>query len=281
MTSERDDLIERLWIVHDPEGKQQRDFAQFRMLASNPRAIAKIKQAGKSAEYAKLLQLADQMDGMQAAAADAILRLVPLGWAPSASMPIDDCRAAVEAMDRDDVPQAEEILTDAWSKPPVLKRPALQLYSLEDDEARRELLAKRAELILLAAEDHEAERYHASIPVLLAQIEGLVIDVSGGSRFFSENVNLKADVRGTDSIATLPESLDAVRKVYSENIVVTSAAGSLSRHAILHGRELGYSSRVNSAKTFALLQAVVEWAQHELRGPNGSARGGDSKSTVP
>ncbi len=40
----------------------------------------------------------------------------------------------------------------------------------------------------------------------------------------------------------------------------TQAAGSLSRHGILHGRELAYDTRVNSAKTWSVMDAVVHWA---------------------
>jgi hypothetical protein len=41
--------------------------------------------------------------------------------------------------------------------------------------------------------------------------------------------------------------------------------GSLSRHAVLHGRELAYDTRVNSAKTWSVLDAVVHWALPQSR----------------
>lgn len=45
----------------------------------------------------------------------------------------------------------------------------------------------------------------------------------------------------------------------------THAAGSLSRHGILHGRELAYDTRVNSAKTWSVVDAVLHWALPQSR----------------
>jgi hypothetical protein len=41
--------------------------------------------------------------------------------------------------------------------------------------------------------------------------------------------------------------------------------GSLSRHGVLHGRELAYDTRVNSARTWSVLDALVEWALPKAR----------------
>lgn len=46
----------------------------------------------------------------------------------------------------------------------------------------------------------------------------------------------------------------------------TGAIGSETRHAVMHGRELRYDTRVNSTKAFVLLAAVAEWAQPQIRG---------------
>ena len=52
----------------------------------------------------------------------------------------------------------------------------------------------------------------------------------------------------------------ALQGAYGEDMPDTQAAGSLSRHGILHGRELAYDTRVNSAKTWSVMDAVVHWA---------------------
>jgi len=41
----------------------------------------------------------------------------------------------------------------------------------------------------------------------------------------------------------------------------SDVTGKLTRHGILHGRELRYDTQVNSTKALVLLAAVIEWAQ--------------------
>ncbi len=45
----------------------------------------------------------------------------------------------------------------------------------------------------------------------------------------------------------------------------SGATGKLTRHGILHGRELRYDTQLNSTKTLVLLAAVIEWAQASAR----------------
>jgi hypothetical protein len=45
----------------------------------------------------------------------------------------------------------------------------------------------------------------------------------------------------------------------------SGVTGKLSRHGILHGRELRYDTQMNSTKALVLLAAVIEWAQADAR----------------
>jgi hypothetical protein len=67
------------------------------------------------------------------------------------------------------------------------------------------------------------------------------------------------------TIAGLPEGLQPLRLLFSEDMKVSGATGALSRHGILHGRELGYDTKVNSTKVFVLLVAIIEWAYLRAR----------------
>lgn len=73
---------------------------------------------------------------------------------------------------------------------------------------------------------------------------------------------MQADVVDEGLLAAVPGHLAALREHYSQGGHVTRNAGGLSRHDILHGRELGYDTEVNSLKVFTLLEAVVHWAKH-------------------
>lgn len=127
------------------------------------------------------------------------------------------------------------------------------------------LFHERARLIDLAAEHHRAGRYDASVPILLAHIEGIVIDVTEGKKYFTKRADHKADVVNPDDLAGIEACMAALQGAYGEGVPDTQAAGRLSRHGILHGRELAYDTQVNSAKTWSVMDAVVHWALPQSR----------------
>jgi hypothetical protein len=67
------------------------------------------------------------------------------------------------------------------------------------------------------------------------------------------------------TIAGMPAGLEHLRPLFSEAMRKSGATGKLSRHGILHGRELRYDTKMNSTKAFLLLAAVIEWAQTNAR----------------
>ncbi|MCA0146662.1 hypothetical protein [Blastococcus sp. LR1] len=177
-----------------------------------------------------------------------------------------DYARAVQVLASDGPEAAEQVLVEAWDNEHRLRRPIQQISVLGRPETDyNDLFFRRSRLLTKAFEHHRAGAYEASIPILLAQIEGLVADVTGGKLFFSGRDDRKADVVDERTIATLNESLPVVRDLYSAGMDYTASEGSLSRHATLHGRELGYDTRINSVKAFVLLQALVEWAQPLVR----------------
>lgn len=101
----------------------------------------------------------------------------------------------------------------------------------------------------------------AAIPIVLAQIEGLTVDATGGKLFFSKKQGRQADVVDDHTIAGLQDGLPVVRAWFSQDEAVTTAGDSPSRHGILHGRVLGYDTKANSTKALVLLAAVMEWAE--------------------
>lgn len=55
--------------------------------------------------------------------------------------------------------------------------------------------------------------------------------------------------------------LATLQKVLGEGVNQMQRAGSLSQHGVAHGRELAYDTRVNSAKYWSVLDALVQWAR--------------------
>jgi hypothetical protein len=123
----------------------------------------------------------------------------------------------------------------------------------------------RTRLIKLAYEDHLAGRYHASIPVVLAQLYGLVADLSPTrDGLFSKGV----DVLAWDSVEGHPTGLSQLAALMRSRRMKTRGEPIELpfRHGILHGRDCGYDSELVSAKSFAAFFAAIEWAKKVERG---------------
>ena len=111
---------------------------------------------------------------------------------------------------------------------------------------------------MLAYEDHKAGRYHASIPVMLAQIDGIAHDLT--STTFYRKGRAK-HLQANETTVGDPEGLAALADIISANRESTEE-GPISlpyRHGIQHGRDLGYANRRTSTKAFATLLALRPW----------------------
>lgn len=89
-------------------------------------------------------------------------------------------------------------------------------------------------------------------------IDGAVNDIDKGKGFFAENTNLTA----WDSIAAHNTGLTALKEIFSDGRHKTNTE-ELSlpyRHGILHGRDLGYSNKTVTAKCWAAVFTIKDWA---------------------
>src|SRR6266508_155919 len=101
--------------------------------------------------------------------------LGPRGWIAYERMKHDLLRQATELAEGSRFEDAETLLADALDEESL----RFQLKSMTAVAAYR----PRAELLNLAAGDFLAGRYHAAVPVVLAQIDGIVADVAGRTLF--------------------------------------------------------------------------------------------------
>ena len=203
------------------------------------------------------------MDSIEAA----VRLLVPRGWAVM-HMDTTTMSAAVAAVQAGNPDEADDLLAGQWEGEGDwrIKRVGQRVRSMATaDEELDALFRERARLLDLAAEHHLAGRYDASVPILLAHIEGIVIDVTEGKKYFTKRASQKADVVNPEDLAGIEACMAALQGAYGEDVQNTQAAGSLSRHGILHGRELAYDTRVNSAKAWSVMDAVVQWALPQSR----------------
>lgn len=256
-------LEQRLAEAIDPGGETRNLIRAFDAVTRVPGVKQWMRSRG--VDVNALVTARTGLEASQRVIAEAIRVFAPLGWAPSGAMPLSDYTTALQVLASDGQDAAEQVLVEAWDDGHRLKWAVLQLGNLgKPDRHYQELFQQRAALLTKAYEHHEAGAYEASIPIVLAQIEGFVIDATGGKLFFSRDPNKVADVIDASAIASLHEALPVVREHFSEGMHSTTHSGSLSRHGILHGRELGYATRINSVKAFVLLQALVEWAKPRI-----------------
>ncbi len=260
-------IRDQLWHAADPDGSQR---ALLDAAALAGRAPAWLQRLGRSvdASWARLVDLGEEQTALLDSMEAAVSVLVPRGWAVM-HMDTAAVSAAVAAVRATGDPdEADDLLAGQWEGKGDwrIKRVSQRVRSMAaaDDELNA-LFRQRARLLDLAAEHHFAGRYDASVPILLAQIEGIVIDVTEGKKYFTKRSNQKADVVNPDDLAGIEACMAALQGAYGEDVPQTQAAGSLSRHGILHGRELAYDTRVNSAKTWSVLDAIVHWALPQSR----------------
>jgi hypothetical protein len=197
----------------------------------------------------------------------AFVVLVPRGWAPS-NMHSETVFRAVDLAAAGRGDEADDLLAGQWEGDGAwrLRRVCQRVGAMGamDAELRR-LFLERARFLGLATEHHLAGRYDASVPLLLAQVEGIVMDVTGGKKFFTKGP-AKADLVEPENLVSIEAGLAALQAIFGSDVKETQTGGSLSRHGVAHGRELAYDTRVNSAKTWSVLDALVEWALPKARG---------------
>ena len=199
--------------------------------------------------------------------ARAIKEFARHGWAASFRVPIPAVKEALRVHDGG-APwtHVEQVLHDGWSNSASLDRLSAQVGTMgaADDELWA-INKRRARLIEAAWNHHVNGAFEASIPVVLAQVDGIVSDATTsdetpkGKRFFSAGPE-QADVVDDETLAGINEALPVVRDWYSESYWRTDSQESANRHGVMHGRELAYDTAVNSTKCFVLLLAIWEWA---------------------
>lgn len=178
------------------------------------------------------------------------------GWAITDLANPDAYDHAAELFNAGQEEAAENALEEYWNKPGKLESAALRVLRIATHtEIRMQVGRRRHELIELAVADHRSERYHASIPVALAQTEGMVRDVMGSSPYTKpDRLTDEASQGGhPDILRPIFEASGATMK----HSILEDSGVFPARHGILHGRALGYDSRRNSTKA---LIAVAELA---------------------
>lgn len=255
----RDELIEQIRAAIDPSGEYAA-LLDALDAADSSRGLTILFAPAVVSELRALLV---QHRQFQESTLNALSYLVPLGWAPF-HMKTAIVEQAIELVRSGNTEAADDLLAGqwdgegSWRTKRVCDRVRVMGAGFRQDDLEN-LFRERARLLVKAREHHEAGRYEASIPIVHAQMEGIVMDVTGGRKFFTRG-RQKADVTDPSQLVSITACLATLQTTYGESVTETQANGSLSRHGIAHGRELAYDTRANSAKSWSVLDSLVEWA---------------------
>ena len=250
---------DQIGFAVDPDGEH----ASFlESAAALPEWLVSL-DSGFRAQVEDIRRFGREYDELRASMEAALTHLVPLGWSPF-SMTTSSVTEAVRLVKVGDPRAADELLALEWDGDGAwrTKRVCERVRTMGTGYRQRDyesLFHHRARLLMLAKGHHEAGRYEASVPIVHAQMEGIVMDVTGGRKFFTRTKE-KADLVNPAQLVGVEACLAALQGVFGQAVRQTQAVGGLSRHGIAHGRELAYDTRINSAKSWSVLDALVEWA---------------------
>lgn len=173
------------------------------------------------------------------------------GWIATDETNVPLMESAIDSYKHEGLEAAEMVIMDCFSNEYIEKMlprmNAIFVYKV------------RERLIKLALEDHKNERYHASVPVVLCQLDGLIFDIAGHS--FYEN-NKKSDKFDYTSQMTgfKTEIQPIANKMNKQRGTTTEQPLSFPyRNGILHGRDLAYDNKLVSTKCFFNLLAIRPW----------------------
>lgn len=192
--------------------------------------------------------------------AEAVGLFAPLGWAMCRRWHLEGTLNALRlAADGASTSEIDEALAEMWNTTNGiwLRHAAAPIRVWSNSHYPfKQILWDRVRLLEQAIAHHQAGAYEASIPIIFAQIDGLSRDLTGGSFFSKANNDPYVD---DETLAGVESNLPQVRKVFSVDVTETGNHGLVSRHGVVHGRDLAYATRVNSTKAIVLVAALAEY----------------------
>lgn len=208
-------------------------------------------------------------DGHRNLAAASLLghALAARGWAPTARIPVEPFAELFERVDALDDDSSDEVVADIWERSGVFPRAFDKIEALGASIGPdfTTLYAERKHICEEAWHCQTAGNRRAAIALLLAQVDGICQDVHAGKQFFTNRQVQKLDVVDAVTFAGAERGLELARDYLSKPAPDTQISPRLSRHGVMHGRDLGFGTNVNLWKSAVLVISVVEWALQRVR----------------
>jgi len=151
----------------------------------------------------------------------------------------------------------------------------------EIEESLLKALPSRAKVLASAFAAHRAGQYDLSIPVLLAQTDGICKELAGGYLFMGQQrkkgVKTDQSLEGKPGTAAFVEAMasevmwSAMLSPLGERLPINAIESErgpnfsqLNRHQVLHGESVSYGTRVNGLKAISLI-SYAAWVLGESK----------------
>lgn len=182
----------------------------------------------------------------------AISSLANLGWFPSGKMGFSEIYAFRALCDSGDTSAVDTAMIE-WLQ-----------GELEHIQVRASnKFTNRSHILASAFNAHNAEQYDLSIPVLMAQVEGMCLEVVG-TKLFSTKNGIPVTRAATDRFSQQMALSDALLLPFRESNGFTASKvtryqwpDTPNRHEVLHGIATDYGTRKNSFKTISLMEYFI------------------------
>lgn len=196
-------------------------------------------------------QLHQGFQELPARTQEALLILGQHGWYMDPEMSHPSLWELKDALSEGDITEAEAALVEYFEE---------RISEIEASITKR--FPHRSHLINSAFGAHRREEYVLSIPVLLAQVDGICKETVGQYLFMREAkkpstavyvARIAADAYTAALLSPLAEVLPISASVNER----PEGFSGLNRHIVLHGESLDYGCKVNSLKAISLVNYVA------------------------
>jgi hypothetical protein len=180
----------------------------------------------------------------------ALVTLGSHGWYLDLEMPMPGLWELEAALNSGNVEEAEKALIEYYRK-----------RTPEIEKGLRTQFPHRARILASAFKAHSRSEYELSIPVFLAQADGICCEMIGMQLFQKRN-KLPVTVTYVQTLATdtfqaaLLHPLSVALPISASKYERDDTFVGLNRHQVLHGESLSYGSEANSLKAISLLNYV-------------------------
>ena len=183
---------------------------------------------------------------------EALLLLAQHGWYLDLNMPLPSLWEIKKAIASGEINEVEEALVEYFEN---------QLGEIE--KSFSDQFPHRSHIIGAAIKAHRTGEYFLSIPVLLAQTDGICKEVVDQYLFMKKDRKPRTaiyveQVAADTYKAALLSPLAANNPISASEDEREEGFNLLNRHMVLHGESLDYGSKVNSLKAISLVNYVSQ-----------------------